>query len=144
MRDAGYTVSVICRKGFYWGVEDWKPARGVVAAEFISESLAEEGKQTVNCVTIQDFCREQGIAKIDLLKKNCEGAEYEIFEGCSPEDFPRMPRIRLEYRHLDEAKRNGPWLAKYWKTRAISSNITRVIAANPVLSGQRGSDLTGA
>ena len=79
--------------------------------------MAEEGKQTVNCVTIQDFCREQGIHKIDLLKMNCEGAEYEIFEGCSPGDFQRMPRIRLEYHYLDETKRNGPWLAKFLESK---------------------------
>jgi FkbM family methyltransferase len=69
--------------------------------------------QTVDCVSLQSIFKDQGLATIDLLKINCEGAEYEILESCTHEDFARMINIRLEYHNLDTGKRNGDSLAKF-------------------------------
>jgi FkbM family methyltransferase len=74
-----------------------------------------ESRQTVRCTTLREIFRQQELETIDLLKMNCEGAEYEILAGCTHTDFERMPRIRLEYHNLDTAKQNGNWLAKYLK-----------------------------
>jgi hypothetical protein len=69
-------------------------------------------RQTVNCTTLKDIFTEHGLETIDLLKINCEGAEYEILEGCSGADFDRISNIRLEYHNLD-TKKNGESLSVF-------------------------------
>lgn len=70
-------------------------------------------RQTVRCTTLRDIFKQNKMETVDILKMNCEGAEYEIFEGCKREDFERMPRIRIEYHNLGSATQKGEWLAKY-------------------------------
>jgi FkbM family methyltransferase len=61
------------------------------------------GSQTVNCTTLREIFASHQLDTVDLLKMNCEGAEYEILESCSRADFDRIANIRLEYHNL-----NGP------------------------------------
>jgi len=59
------------------------------------------GKTNVRTISFQDFVEQNGISKIDLLKMDCEGAEYEILFSC-PEDILRIIRkITLEYHNID-------------------------------------------
>ena len=74
-----------------------------------------EKRQTVRCTTLREIFEQQKLETVDLLKMNCEGAEYEILEGCTRADFERMPRIRLEYHNLGSMNQNGKYLAKYLK-----------------------------
>lgn len=73
----------------------------------------ENALQSVDCVSLQSVLSDQGLDTIDLLKMNCEGAEYEILENCSAADFARLRNIRLEYHTLDSGRRNGESLAKF-------------------------------
>jgi len=73
--------------------------------------------QTVRCTTLRDFFIQNKLETVDFLKMNCEGAEYEIFESCTREDFDRMPCIRLEYHNLGSAKQTGEWLAKHLESQ---------------------------
>ena len=52
---------------------------------------------TVPALTLGMAFERHGIARCDLLKIDCEGAEFEILLGLSPEDFARIARIVLEY-----------------------------------------------
>jgi FkbM family methyltransferase len=89
---------------------------------------ASGSRQTVNCVTLRDIFRENKLESVDLVKMNCEGAEYEIFEGCTTEDFERMPRIRVEYHNLDNEKQTGEWLAKYLESHGYQiEHFTRYL-----------------
>lgn len=74
-----------------------------------------EKRQAVRCTTLREIFEQQKLETVDLLKMNCEGAEYEILEGCTRSDFERMPRIRLEYHNLNTVNQNGKCLAKYLK-----------------------------
>jgi FkbM family methyltransferase len=67
----------------------------------------------VHCTTLLEILKQQELETIDLLKMNCEGAEYEILAGCTRTELERIPRIRLEYHNLDAVNRNGKWLASY-------------------------------
>jgi len=66
----------------------------------------------VSCLCLSDILERLGVDRIDVLKVNCEGAEYEIFENLPQECFQRLPDIRLEYHNLDRSHRNGRALAK--------------------------------
>jgi len=75
-------------------------------------SAAGAGCQTVQCVTLTDILSDPTIETIDLLKLNCEGAEHEILEACSPAEFNRIANIRLEYHNLESPARTGKSLAR--------------------------------
>jgi FkbM family methyltransferase len=73
--------------------------------------------QTVDCTTLSSIIADRQLETIDLLKMNCEGAEYEILEGCSEADLSRITNIRLEYHKLDAPGKNGESLALWLKIR---------------------------
>lgn len=73
--------------------------------------------QVVACTTLRDIRTEHRLERIDLLKMNCEGAEYEILEACSPGDYDGIANIRLEYHNIDAANRNGDSLRQYLEAR---------------------------
>jgi FkbM family methyltransferase len=69
-------------------------------------------RQSINCVTLSEIIKDLSLEKIDLLKMNCEGAEYEIFGNCAQEHLDRIHNIRLEYHELDAGKNNGDSLCR--------------------------------
>jgi FkbM family methyltransferase len=73
--------------------------------------------QTVGCTTLRDIRAEHGLDTLDLLKMNCEGAEYEILGACSSRDYDGIRNIRLEYHNLDGVSRNGESLRRHLETR---------------------------
>jgi FkbM family methyltransferase len=52
---------------------------------------------TVRATTLGGAFERDGIARCDLLKIDCEGAEFEILLGLPPDVFSRIARIALEY-----------------------------------------------
>lgn len=51
----------------------------------------------VDCVTLEEALSENHIARCDLLKMDCEGAEYEILEHTKKDVLTRVSRITMEY-----------------------------------------------
>ena len=76
--------------------------------------------EKVECTTLKKIIELHGLEKIDLLKMNCEGAEYEILENCLPDEFERIYNIRLEYHNLGATKRNGDFLARFLTKQGYS------------------------
>jgi FkbM family methyltransferase len=60
--------------------------------------------ETIQCITLRDALDRCRRRRIQLLKIDVEGAELEILESATPEDFSRIERISLEYH---EAYRPG-------------------------------------
>jgi len=52
---------------------------------------------TVNVYSLNDFFALHKIAKVDLLKVDVEGAEFEIFEKFSEHDFKCISQISIEF-----------------------------------------------
>jgi FkbM family methyltransferase len=59
----------------------------------------------VDTTSLEDFVGRMNIKKIDLLKIDCEGAEYEILTNCSERIFSMIQRIGMEY-HFGEDKKD--------------------------------------
>lgn len=76
----------------------------------------------VNCVTLSDIIAKHNLTKIDLLKVNCEGAEYEIIEHCSDNDLAKVHDIRMEYHNLSREAKDGRYLAKLLENRGFCIN----------------------
>lgn len=95
--------------------------------------------QPVSCTTLKDILANEELDRIDLLKINCEGAEYEILEGCSPGDFDRIANIRLEYHNLDAPTRNGEALSRFLEARGYHiERFTRYLNRSGFIWASRG------
>ncbi len=54
----------------------------------------------VRSFAFPDFCRQNKIKKISLLKMDIEGGEYELFDGMSADDFAMVNFVILEYHNI--------------------------------------------
>lgn len=60
------------------------------------EEAAEGGFDEVRTASLGGLMRELGVERVDLLKMDCEGAEFDALPALSPEDAARVGEIRLE------------------------------------------------
>jgi FkbM family methyltransferase len=58
----------------------------------------------VECCTFEDIFERFGIDRIDYLKMDCEGAEYEILEHASRARLQQIKQISMEYHHVPNYK----------------------------------------
>ena len=58
----------------------------------------------VECCTFQDIFERFGVDRIDYLKMDCEGAEYEILESATSSHLQRIGRISMEYHDVPNRK----------------------------------------
>jgi len=58
----------------------------------------------VDTTSLEDFVDRTGIKKIDLLKMDCEGAEYDILTNCPERIFSIIQRIGMEYHFCEDKK----------------------------------------
>ena len=63
-----------------------------------------ENSISVKAWSISDFCRQNKIKKISLLKMDIEGGEYELFEGLSEDELSVVNFVILEYHMGKEYK----------------------------------------
>ena len=66
--------------------------------------VVESGKARqikVNAVTLADVLTEHALDSVDLLKLDCEGAEYEILMSAPEETLAEVQRIVMEYHNVD-------------------------------------------
>ncbi|MBM3231769.1 FkbM family methyltransferase [Candidatus Pacearchaeota archaeon] len=66
----------------------------------------------VKSTTLASILKDNGIKKINLLKFDCEGAEYRILLNCKKETLDKIDRITMEYHNLDQ-KRNVSVLSEF-------------------------------
>jgi FkbM family methyltransferase len=77
------------------------------------ESAGDDEHESVNTISLNDIVGIEGISRIDLLKMDCEGSEYEILASISQSTFSKIDRIIIEYHdgkaeEIDEElKRHG-------------------------------------
>lgn len=64
--------------------------------KLVSESHKDQ-YDTVSCITLEKILSASGVEHVDLLKMDCEGAEYEILEGTSDRTLSSIQRLRMEY-----------------------------------------------
>lgn len=71
-------------------------------------AFSQKGDVTVEAVTLDQFCLDKNIQRIDFLKVDCEGAEYDIFEKISDQTLGLVKRVGIEHHerfvHRDHAE----------------------------------------
>lgn len=73
---------------------------GVSGTKSIYKTRREKTFEIVNAITLEDIFKKFSIKKIDFLKIDCEGAEYEILFNTAPIFFNRITTISLEFHEL--------------------------------------------
>jgi FkbM family methyltransferase len=118
----------------------------VVVSQLNAFDYLREGAshQVVGCTTLRDIRTEHRLDTLDLLKMNCEGAEYEIFGACSTSDYDGLLNIRLEYHNLDGASRNGDSLRRHLEARGYRiERFTRRLTDSGFIWATRAAGLRG-
>jgi FkbM family methyltransferase len=60
-------------------------------------SAPDDEHESVTTISLNDIVRNEGISRIDLLKMDCEGCEYDILDATDASTFSRIDRIIIEY-----------------------------------------------
>lgn len=71
--------------------------------------------EIINCISLKQVISENNIEKIDLLKLDCEGSEYEILYNTPKSIFIKIMRLILEFHDFRNTKNNFDKL--YWFLR---------------------------
>ncbi|SDZ01785.1 methyltransferase, FkbM family [Lysobacter sp. yr284] len=58
------------------------------------------------CISVGELLDEHGVDRVDLLKIDCEGGEYEIVRGMSERDWSRIDRIVMEFHEYHKDQRH--------------------------------------
>ncbi|MFA5746646.1 MAG: FkbM family methyltransferase [Candidatus Paceibacterota bacterium] len=92
---------------------------------FSDDKGVERGEDMVKVktVSLEDFMKENDIFKIDFLKIDCEGAEYEILFGCPKEIFEKIGKISMEYHDID-GNRNSAKLKEFLESQGFAVSIS--------------------
>jgi FkbM family methyltransferase len=84
---------------------------------------------TVHCTTLAEILESNALERVDLLKMDIEGAEYEFLYSAPPACFERIAEIRMEYHDLDSEKRNVASLKAFLTKQGFT--VTREWANTP-------------
>jgi len=73
-----------------------------IASQTGATTQQNDGLQTVQAISLEDVLRKHDLEKVNLMKLDCEGAEYEILLCASAAVLQKVERIIMEYHDLDE------------------------------------------
>jgi FkbM family methyltransferase len=72
----------------------------------IADAAPDAGGETVPSMTLEGYLRDRGVERCDAAKLNCEGAEFQILLGTSPETLRAIRRMLILY-HADLVEETG-------------------------------------
>lgn len=117
---------------FKLGVASNSGKRTIYLSSCTLHSLVDEqnqrGIESIDCISLEDIIKVNGLSKIDLLKINCEGAEYEILYSTQRECFEKISDIRLEYHNIDEDRNNVEHLKTFLESMGYQTAKLWVIS----------------
>jgi FkbM family methyltransferase len=87
------------------------------------------GTVRVQCTSLAEILDSNALERVDLMKMDCEGAEYEVLYGTPQRYLERILEIRMEYHNLRPERANGEALAAFLRSRGYE--ITMTAAAAP-------------
>jgi FkbM family methyltransferase len=84
---------------------------------------ADQQTESINvpCLTLGQVMDENGISKCDLLKMDCEGAEYDILYNCPPDYLQRIDQIAMEVHNGEKEKQNIEALESFLRGQGFST-----------------------
>jgi FkbM family methyltransferase len=94
------------------------------------------GSQTISvaCISLDDIVRENRLQRVDVLKIDCQGSEYEILYAASEDTLARIRCILIECEIFDRADWSVSSLESYLRRNGFTVN-----SRDRLLHAQRGS-----
>ncbi|MFA6485838.1 MAG: FkbM family methyltransferase [Candidatus Magasanikbacteria bacterium] len=86
-----------------------------------SPTVSESASIKVHAFSLRDFCKNEKVKKISLLKMDIEGGEYEVLENLTPSDYRLFKYAILEYH--DSQRRNFRVLEKLLRENGFGVQI---------------------
>jgi len=81
-------------------------------------------EEVVKCTTLEDIMRDNKLNRIDLLKMDCEGAEYNILYNTTPQQFAKINCIALETHAGSGEKENHNALEAFLKSAGYQTQTS--------------------
>jgi FkbM family methyltransferase len=88
----------------------------VVSSVFSTFNKLNQKKITVPAITLTSIIEQNNIDKVDLLKLDCEGSEYDIIYNTDPAILKKINLMVIEVHQIDEEKYNLESLDNYLKS----------------------------
>lgn len=88
----------------------------VVSSIFSSFNKLNQKKISVPATSLTAIIRENKLEKIDLLKLDCEGSEYDIIYNTEASVFKKVNMMVIEVHQIDENKNNLQSLDQYLRS----------------------------
>lgn len=107
--------------------ELYAEGRGFHFPTLIPSGDGQQERSIVHCTTLEAILEANQLERIDLLKMDIEGAEYEALYATSTRCLSRIHHIRMEYHDIDGTTRNLNQL-----TRFLTDNGYRITRVQPV------------
>ncbi len=76
----------------------------------------------VQAISLSEFMQQQNLSRIDFMKLDCEGAEYEILFECEEQVLSRIQKISAEVHDMDE-RRNRSTYASFLKSKGFEVSL---------------------
>ena len=89
------------------------------SASIFAQTDTQRDQIKVTCLTLGQVMDENGINKCDLLKMDCEGAEYDILYNCPPEYLQRIDQIAMEVHRGEKATQNIAALEAFFRQQGF-------------------------
>ena len=96
----------------------------MLSSMFTSDSSSK--KETVSVISLQEIIEKHQIKKVDLLKLDCEGAEYEIILNLSKNILEKISKFSVET-HPYVKNHNMKDLLKFFETNNFKTKIQKPI-----------------
>ena len=91
----------------------------------------------VSSITLAEIVEQNTIESIDLLKMDCEGAEYEILEAAASQHALRYVRRVAMEAHVLDASRSPSWVVSLLETQGFHVRVGFESAATTMIWGAR-------
>jgi hypothetical protein len=70
-------------------------------------------KVEISCISLKEVFAGNKIDKCDLMKMDCEGAEYEILYNAPKNILQKIKKISMEFHNIDDLKNNDKELISF-------------------------------
>jgi FkbM family methyltransferase len=98
------------------GTRDFHLTDGSPFNSLYEQSRSNGSKVTITTTTLAAILHDNQLEKVDLLKIDCEGAEFEILYATPASVFEKITELRLEYHDHDGPNANHEALQQFMKT----------------------------